>query len=66
MWFFKSIDYKQKVVFSDCDLILKDTRTQGYLFPNDIKMCTGICLGNAPIIQHRKYTTATSLIKNKN
>ena len=40
------------------------TRKQGYLFSNDRKMCTGICLGDIPIIQHEHYTTATSVIKN--
>ena len=27
-------------------------------------MCTGICLGDVPVIQREEYTTATSLIKN--
>ena len=40
------------------------SRIQGYLFANDIKMCTGLCLGDVPIIQHDQYTTATSVIKN--
>ena len=36
----------------------KDTRIQGYLFADDIKMCTGIGLGNVPVIQYEQYTTA--------
>ena len=28
------------------------------------KMCTGICLGDVPIIQNEQYTTATSPVKN--
>ena len=35
------------------------TRTQGYLFVNDIKMCTGICLGDVPSIQNEQYTIAS-------
>ena len=39
-------------------------RIQGYLFANEIKMCTGICLGDIPIIfKKTNSTTATSLIK---
>ena len=26
------------------------TRIQGYLFASDIKVCTGICLGDVPVI----------------
>ena len=40
-----------------------DTRIERYLFANDIKMCTEICLSGVPIIQHEQYTTATSLSK---
>ena len=36
----------------------------GYLFANNIKMCTGICLGDVQTIQNKQYATATSLIKN--
>ena len=34
----------------------QDTRIQGYLFANDIKMCTGICLGDVPIFQKTNST----------
>ena len=32
----------------------KNTGVQGYLFANDIKVCTGICLGDIPIIQNEE------------
>ena len=52
-------------VHSSCTLtVCVHTRIQGYLFANDIKMCTGICLGDVQIIQNGLYTTATSPIKN--
>ena len=28
------------------------------------KMCTGICLGDVPVIQYEQYTTDTSQVKN--
>ena len=51
------------LTLSFCPLYLF-TRLQGYPFTNDIKICTGICLSNVPIIQHEQYTTATSPVKN--
>ena len=35
---------------------LRTTRIQGYLFANDIKMCTEICLGDVTIIQKTNST----------
>ena len=32
------------------------SRIQGYLFASDIRMCTGICLGDVPIIQQTNST----------
>ena len=40
------------------------TRIQGYLFANDIKMCTEFFLDDVPIIQNEQYIKATSLIEN--
>ena len=33
---------------------------QGHFFAKDIKTCTGICLGDVPVIQNEQRTTATS------
>ena len=38
-------------------------RIQGYLFANDMQMCTGFCLGDVPIMQYKQYTTAKSPVK---
>ena len=46
------------------DTRYKDTKIQGYLFVKDIKMCTGIFLGDVPVIQNEQYTTTPSLIQN--
>ena len=45
--------------------VTRDTRIHGFLFVNNITMCTGMRLGgDVPIIQNEEYTKATSLIKN--
>ena len=41
------------------------SRTQGYLFTNDIEMCTGICLGDIPVIKKKKTTKKTNKQKNE-
>ena len=43
--------------------ILLDTRIKGCLIANYIKICTGSCLDNIPIIQYEQCTTATSPMK---
>ena len=43
-----------------------NTRIQGYLFANDIKICIRICLGDAPVIQNEQYTTVTSPVNKNN
>ena len=45
-------------------LIVKYYYARIFLFPNDIKIGTGICLGDIPIIQNEQYTTATSPLQN--